>query len=100
MPRAGLGRTVGLDTDEWQIVGFSISGGESQLNLRIAAAPRAVWESYNHDEGGEIEVTDFLVHNVDPLEILSQMTHVFEMKMFIRGLNGDHVRVMALSGLP
>lgn len=100
VPWDGLARTVGLDADEWQIVGFSISGGERHFDLRIAAAPRDVWENYNHDEGGEIEVTDFLVHDVDPLEILSRMTHMFELKMFIRGLTGDQVRVRALSDLP
>ena len=100
VPWKGLARTVGLDADEWQVVGFSVSGGERHFDLRIAAAPRDVWENFNRDDGGEIEVTEFLVHDVDPLEILSQMTHMFELKMLIRGLSGDQVRVRALSDLP
>lgn len=63
--------------------------------MRIVAAPRDVWDNYDRDHGGEIEVTEFLVHDVDPLEILSQMTHMFELKMLIRGLSGDQVRVKA-----
>jgi hypothetical protein len=58
------------------------------------------WDNYDRDDGGEIEVTEFLVHDVDPLEILSQMTHMFELKMLIRGLSGDQVRVKAGSDLP
>jgi hypothetical protein len=100
VPWEGLARRVGLDADEWQVVGFSISGGERRFDLRIAAAPRDVWENYDRDDGGEIEVTEFLVHDVDPLEILSQMTHMFELKMLIRGLSGDQVRVKAVSDLP
>ena len=100
VPWQGLAGTVGLDADKWQVVGFSIGGGEHGFNLRIAAAPRDVWENYDRDGGGEIEVTEFLVHDVDPLEILSQMTHMFELKMLIRGLSGDQVRVRALSDLP
>jgi hypothetical protein len=98
--RQGLAGTVGLDADKWQVVGFSIGGGEHGFNLRIAAAPRDVWENYDRDGGGEIEVTEFLVHDVDPLEILGQMTHMFELEMVIRGLSGDQVRVRALSDLP
>lgn len=100
VPWRGLARTVGLDVDEWQIVGFSIGGGERTFDLHIAAAPRDVWANYNREDGGEIEVTDFLVHDVDPLEILSHMTHMFEMKMYIRGLSGAKVRVRARSDLP
>lgn len=33
VPWEGLTRTVGLDADEWQVVGFSISGGERRFAL-------------------------------------------------------------------
>ena len=42
-------------------------------------------EKLNRDDGGEIEVTKFLVHNVDPLEIFSQMAHMFELKCSFAG---------------
>jgi hypothetical protein len=100
VPWDGLARTFGLDTDSWQVVGFSVSGGEHGFDLRIVASPSEVWKSFNRDNGGEIEVTEFLVHDVDPLVVLSQMTHMFELKMLIRGLSGDQLRVRALSDLP
>lgn len=45
-------------------------------------------------------MTEFLVHDVDPLVILRQMTHMFDLKMLIRRLSGDQVRVRALSDVP
>ena len=39
VPWEGLARTVGLDGQQWQVVGFSIGGGEHGYNLRIYAAP-------------------------------------------------------------
>ncbi|MFF0318847.1 hypothetical protein ACFYPH_29925 [Micromonospora sp. NPDC005252] len=100
VPWEGLARTVGLDGDQWQVVGFSIGGGEHGYDLRVVATPVDVWEKVKPDDDAEIEVTEFLVHNVDPLAILQQMTHVFELKMRLRGLDGRRVRVRALSDLP
>lgn len=100
VPWEGLARTCGLEADSWQVVGFSVGGGEHGFDLRIVASPREVWKNFNPEDGGEIEATQFLVHDVDPLAILSQMTHMFELKMLIRGLSGDQVRVRALSDLP
>ncbi|MGN9808132.1 hypothetical protein ACTMSW_02075 [Micromonospora sp. BQ11] len=100
VPWEGLARTVGLDGDQWQVVGFSIGGGEHGYDLRVVATPVDVWEKVKSDDDAEIEVTEFLVHNVDPLAILQQMTHVFELKMRLRGLDGRQVRVRALSDLP
>jgi hypothetical protein len=100
VPWEGLARTIGLSADEWQVVGFSIGGGEHGFDLRIVATPSGVWKNYNPDNCGELEVTEFLVHDVDPLVVLQQMTHTFELKMLIRALSGDQVRVRALSDLP
>ncbi|MFI2664164.1 hypothetical protein [Micromonospora carbonacea] len=89
-----------LNGDQWQIVGFSISGGEHGYDLRVVAAPRDVWEKIKAEDEAEIEATEFLVHDVDPLTILRQMTHAFELKLLLRGLDGRQVRVRALSDLP
>jgi hypothetical protein len=100
VPWEGLARTVGLDPDQWQVIGFRIGGGETGYRLRVIATPRDVWEKTRSDDHAEIEVTEFLVHNVDPLAILQQMTHVFELKMCHRGLGGRQMRIRALSDLP
>ncbi|MEV0733402.1 hypothetical protein [Polymorphospora sp. NPDC050346] len=100
VPWEGLAQTVGLDSDQWQLVGFSIGGGEHGYELRVVATPRDVWEEGKLDDDAEIEVTEFLVHDVDPLAILQRMTHMFELKMRIRVLDGRQIRVRALSDLP
>jgi hypothetical protein len=100
MPWEGLARTVGLDHEQWQVVGFSIGGGERGYQLRVLATPRDVWEKVKPDDAAEVEVTEFLVHDVDPLAILRQMTHMFELNMRIRGLDRREVRIRALSDLP
>lgn len=81
VPWEGLARTVGLNHEQWQVVGFSIGGGEHGYNLRLYATPRDVWEKAKPDDGTEVEVTEFLVHDVDPLAILQRMTHMFELNM-------------------
>lgn len=100
VPWVGLARTVGLSREQWQVVGFSTGGGEHGYHLRIYTAPRDVWEKVKPDDRAEVEVTEFLVHDVDPLAVLQRMTHVFELSMRIRGLDNHRVRVRALSDLP
>lgn len=100
IPWEGLARTVGLDPDRWQMVGFDIGGGEGGYELRVVAAPSDVWEKVAADDSAEIEVTEFLVHDVDPLKLLQQMTHVFELKMRARWIGERQVRIRALSDLP
>lgn len=98
LPWKGLARMVGLDTEEWQVVGFNIGGGELGYGLRVYATPREAW--VRADGESDVEVTEFLVHDVDPLKILQEMTHVFELNMRIRGLDQRKVRITALSDLP
>ncbi|MEU7876435.1 hypothetical protein [Dactylosporangium sp. NPDC049140] len=100
VPWEGLEQTVGLDREQWQILGFSIGGGEMGYHLQVVAAPRDVWDKVKLGDGSEIEVTELLVHDVDPLAILQQMTHMFELKMRIRSIEGHPIRVRALSDLP
>lgn len=100
VPWRGLARRVKLDSEQWQVVGFSIGGGEHGYHLRIYAAPHDVWAKRASDDDAEIEVTEFLVHKVDPLVVLREMTHMFELNMRIGGLENRQIRVMARSDLP
>jgi hypothetical protein len=99
IPWNGLARTVGLD-DQWQVIGFSIGGGEHGHDLRVVATPRDVWDKTGPDDTAEIEATEFLVHGVDPFKILRQMTHMFELTMRISGIDGRRVRIRSLSDRP
>lgn len=99
-PWPGLARTAGLDEEQWQVLGFDIGGGEDAYDLRVIAAPRDVWTKTASDDGAEIEATEFLVHGVDPLAILRQMTHVFELRMRLRAIEDRTVRIRSSSDLP
>lgn len=100
VPWKGLARTIGLDSAEWQVVGFSIGGGELGYDLQVVATPRDVWDKVKPGDDSEIEVTEFLIHGVDPLVILREMTHVFELKMRIRSVKNNPIRIRALSDRP
>jgi hypothetical protein len=100
VPWEGLAGKVGLDREQWQVVGFSIGGGKSGYHLRVYATPREAWKTVKSEDEAAVEVTEFLVHDVDPLTILQQMTHMFELNMRLRALDGRTVHVMARSDLP
>lgn len=104
-PNAILERLVGLDPEEWLILGFDIGWGEIENgphDLHVVAARReTIRESREQGfEDDEIRVTDFLIHDVDPYEILRTISHVFELRMRRRGFDDRALRVMELADVP
>lgn len=98
---------IGLDPDEWMIVGIDIGGGETRHELRVVAVNRAdipeggdVHPRIAAANGGEIPVTEFLVHNVDPYEVLRKITHMFELRLRTRGTRDFPLRVVRLADVP
>lgn len=107
MTAEGLAGLVGLDRDEWMPIGFDIGGGERHHSLRIVAVARKdfaeggdVLPKIAAANGGEIPVTEFLIHDVDPYEVLRKLSHVFELKMRVRGARDIPIRVTALGDVP
>lgn len=98
---------AGIDEDKWLVVGLDIGGGEHGHSLRIVAIDK---EGIPEDEGnffsylirhhGYIPVTEFLLHNVDPYEVLQSITHSFELRLRSRNLVGKTVTVTALGDIP
>jgi len=81
------------------VVGFDIGGGEIGQDLRVAAVSRNdvpeggdVLPRIAEANGGEIPVTEFLVHGVDPYVVLRPMTHVFELRMRLNPTVGIPMR--------
>ncbi|RJN32906.1 hypothetical protein [Nesterenkonia natronophila] len=98
-----LEEVVGLDPDKWIIVGFDIGGFErpESRKMHVVAATREHFSEVRElDDALELQVTDFLIHNVDPFEILQKITHVFEMRMRIRHLPAERIRVVNLKDVP
>src|SRR5690242_16145855 len=77
MTSAGIEELIGLDPDEWDVVGIEIGGGESGLHpLDIVAVHRdiptegrrsdeSLYEAMARTNGGELPATHFRVHEAD-----------------------------------
>jgi hypothetical protein len=87
---------VGLDHDEWMIIGLDLGGGEHKHNLHVIAVPAGT----NIHDQDEIQATDFLIHDVDPYRLLKAMSHVFELRMRLRALVNVPIRIVELSDVP
>jgi hypothetical protein len=102
-PSADLARLAGLDSDEWLIVGFDIHDNEDGHDLRVIAVHRdlmpeaaAVLPKIAEEHGGEIPATAFLVHDVEPYDVLRTLTRRFELQMRARGSRDLPIRITAV----
>jgi hypothetical protein len=96
-----LEEIVGLDPDEWMVIGLDIGGGETSHDLRVLAVPnQLIPETDNvlpkiaQANDGAIPVTEFLVHDVDPYEILRKITHVFELRLRMASTENLEIKVV------
>ena len=87
---------VGLDRNDWMIIGLDLGGGEHRHTLRVLAVPAGTG-IHNQDE---LRVTAFFIHDVDPYQVLQRMTHVFELRLRLRALVGREIRVVQRSDVP
>lgn len=110
MTAPGLGEVIGLDSDKWMVVAFDIGGGEREQGrhtLNVYAVDRKLVKTDSDvlvqvaaDHADELPVTQFLVHDVDPYEILRAITHQFELQLRTRGSRDFPIRVVALGDVP
>ena len=107
MTGAGLNEVLGLDPDEWFLIGFDIGGGEHRHELRVVAVHHTLTREETDilpkiaaTNNGEIPATEFLVHDVDPYDVLRRITHQFEMRLKIRGSRELPIRILSESDIP
>lgn len=109
MTRARIEQLVGLDDNEWYVIGLDIAGGETDHYLRVIAIPNDnmpeggdVLPKIAAASGGEIQATEFLIRDVDPYEILKAVSHVFELRLRVARLTDENIRVriVAHGGVP
>ena len=108
MTADGIEKVVGIDPDEWMVIGLDIGGGEDgEHELRVVAVHRDIVPDGGgvlpriadaHD--GEIPVTEFLVHDADPYAVLQAITHSFELRLRLAGARELPIRVVGLSDAP
>lgn len=104
---AGIEEVVGLNRDEWMVIGLELGGGEGSHDLHVIAVHRSVIPDGGGvlpriaaANGGVIPATDFLVHDVDPYLVLKAITHMFELRLRLSGSVGIPIRVDALADVP
>ena len=103
---AGIEELIGLDPDAWFVIGLDIGGGEHNHELRVVAVAREhipdggdVLPRIADSNAGSIPVTEFLVHHLDPYELLRKITHMFELRMRVRGARDLPIRVTNVGDL-
>ena len=104
---AGIEEVVGLDRNRWRVVGIDIGGGEHEHEIHVVAVDRSIFPEGSdvfpriaEAHGGVIPVTDFLVHDADPYEVLKAITHVFELRLRLGGTRDIPIQVTALADAP
>lgn len=102
-----LHELVGLDYDDWMILGLDIGGGESHHDLHVPAVDRTIVPDGSDvlpkiagAHNGEIPVTDFLIHDVDPYELLKAITHVLDLRLRVARTVGIPIRITSLADIP
>lgn len=88
MTQRPIAELIGVEPNDWMAIGIEIGGGEGSHHLRVYAVSTAivpgggdVLPRIAEANGGEIPVTEFVVHDVDPYEFLRQITHDLEMRL-------------------
>lgn len=104
---ADLAQLAGLDSEKWLIVGFDIRDGDHGHELRVVAVDRDlvpeaadVYPKIAAEHGGQIPATEFLVHDVEPYEVLQAITQRFELRLRARGTRDLPIRIIAQSEGP
>lgn len=98
---------AGVDPDKWHVVGLDIGGGEGAHSAHVIAidmdsVPDDVDNIFDYllEKHGHVPVTDILLHDVDPYELLKSITHGFELRLRTRNLAGKTLMVTALGDIP
>ena len=98
---------VDLDYEEWLIVGIDIGGGETNHDIKVLAVRQDpnfsgswVAPEIAANNNGEIPVTEFLLHDVDPYAFLKSITHMFEMRLKVQSFEQFPIRVVEQSDIP
>lgn len=98
---------AGIDQEKWLVVGIDIGGGENEHQLRVLAVDQDIIPEgqsnvfdYLTDKHGHVPVTEILLHEADPYEVLKSITHVFELRLRSRNTVGKTIMVTGYGDIP
>lgn len=101
-----LNELVGLN-DNWMIIGLDIGGGEHDHHLKVLAvdgriAPDGgdIYPRIAAAHNGDLPVTEFLIHDADPYEILKAMTHMLDLRLRVRNVVDIPIRIEHQGDVP
>lgn len=60
----------------------------------------AVKAGTNNHGKDEVRATDFLIHDVDPYEVLQSMTRMFDLRLQKAALVGTQIRIVRRDDMP
>lgn len=87
---------VGIDHDEWTVIGFDFGGGDQQLHKpQIVAVPAGTDLSARR-----VEATMFQLHEVEALDLLLRMIHSFDMRFRSRAMENTEIVITRLDDIP
>jgi hypothetical protein len=92
---------TGIDRDEWLIVGLDFGGGESGMhNPHVIAVRKSELYGRHISEIANVRAADIQIHDVDPFELLRQMTHLLDMRFRIRAVEQATITITELLDEP
>lgn len=105
--RPTINDVVGLPANKWMIIGIDISGKEHGDRLQVIAVPGSrvpdgsdVLPRIADANGGEIHATKFLIHDVNPYDVLRAITHDLSFRLRLRGTRNIPIRITELGDAP
>lgn len=85
-----------VNRDEWTIIGLEWGGGESGWHdLNLIVVPHGT-----DLDADQIEATNLLIHDVNPVEFLSKIMHSADFRLRTQRMVGKTITVTALGDVP
>ncbi|RDH75497.1 hypothetical protein DVS77_26215 [Mycolicibacterium moriokaense] len=92
---------TGVDRDEWLIIGLDFGGGESGMhNPHVIAVRNSELADQRIYEKPNIRAADIQIHDVEPFELLQQITHLLDMRFRTRSVRDSTITITELLDVP
>lgn len=87
---------AGIDRDEWSIIGLEWSGGERGWHdLHLIVVPRGT-----DLDAPEIEATNLLIHDVNPVDFLAKVMHGADFRLRTQRMMDKTITITNLGDIP
>lgn len=91
---------TGIDPEEWLIIGLDLGGGKSFMDTHVIAVRRAELGDQHLSERSHVDAVDIRVHDVDPFDLLREMTNMLDIRMRVRAVKNATIMITDLADQP